>query len=121
LDLRNGRDRLHVLIGQAVARVDGEPARTRVGGGARERAQRRVAFPPRLRIAAGVQLDRRHAERGRAVDGPEVGIDEETDADVSGGERRNGGTYAGVRPVQREAALSGDLAATLGDERRLER
>src|SRR2546430_17697032 len=73
LDLADAGDGLDVVIGEAVTGVHGEPARPRVGGGARQRAQRHVATPPRVRVPAGVQLDGGPAPLRGPIDGPRGG------------------------------------------------
>src|SRR5204862_1458460 len=104
-----------------VPRVDGEAARARVRGRPSQRAERRVALAPGAGVASGVQLDRGNAERGGPIDGLQIGIDEETDADAGGGEALDGRADPAVRAAERDAAFGRDLPAPLGDERRLKR
>src|SRR2546430_595058 len=119
LDVPDGGDGLDVVVGQPMSGVHREAARARVGRRACQGAECGVALPPGAGVAAGVQLDRGNAERGGAIDGSRVGVDEETDADAGGGETFNGRADLAARALERRAALGGDLLASLGGERRL--
>src|SRR3989442_4274724 len=81
-DLGDGRDRLDVPVGEAVAGVDGEAGGAGMRGGAAQRDEGAVALAPRVGVAAGVELDGGHRERMRPVDRGAVGADEETHPDT---------------------------------------
>src|SRR5437016_1028927 len=120
-DLGDRGDRLYVLVGEPVTRVHGEAARLGVRGGTPQHTQCRVALPPGVRVPAGVQLDRGHAELGGAVDRRQVRVDEQAHADAGVRKAPHGRPDLTVGAPQPEAAFGRDLPAPLRDERRLKR
>ena len=100
LDLRDGGDGAHVLVGEPVSRVDREPERGAERRGTPQAAQ--VLLPllaARVRVLARVQLDGVRAELRGGADGVRVRVDEEggVDADVAESLQRAGRRGAGSR------------------------
>ena len=120
--LRDGGDRLDVVIGEAVAGMDLDAVLGGERGGVGEAAQlRALRLSGHLGIAAGVQLDDRRAERQRRLDLLRIGLDEERDADLGvaqlGDHRREMRALAGrVEPAfgRPLLALFGDDAGSVG-------
>jgi hypothetical protein len=119
LDLRDGGDRGDVPVGQSVARVDEESHIGRVARRPAQLVERPVVLAPAVRVAARVQLDRRHAEVLGCVQGGKLRVDEEADPDPRLVQPANRVAQPRTGAAQIETALGGDFLSPLGHQGRL--
>ena len=120
LDFRNGSNRPEVHGGESVARVHGEPECRGTGRCGTQRVQR-FAGPRAVGVLARVQLDRVRAELTRESDSLDIRRYEETGANSSAAQFRDGPLDSRSVTGHIQSAFGGNFFAPLGNERGLAR
>ncbi len=113
LDLGDGRHGDDVPVGQAVPGMHGQAHVGGVPRGAPKLVEARVAPAPAVRIAAGVQLDRGHAQILGRIERGRFGIDEEAHPRAGFLQPADRLPQPRSRSAEVEPAFGGDFLAPL--------
>ncbi len=116
-DFRDGRDWLHVVVVEPVARVDGQAyPRAETRGLGNPHQLDRLPLVGRIGIGSGVQFDDRRACRERCLELRRLRVHEQRDTDAGFAQRCAAVAQTVELPGDVESTLSGELGAFLRDE-----